>query len=167
MKTPCLQTILGITLLFPPAALCVPPYHPDLTSIGNRWKVSMYSLEDGKNHGWKDHIVCFKKTRVEGSHQNYEWHSSGADVLVGYAAQEGDQVFMYAFANMGARPKFSRISWELSNKNLGAGHWVEWRFPHDTQLDHFSKALFKRDGNCADNTTSSKAEQSPDIGSEL
>jgi len=164
MKIACSQSILGITLLFSPVALSVPPYYPDLTSNGNnRWDVSTFSLEDGKEHGWKDYIVCFRKKSVDGAHQIYEWTSARS---FGHAAQEGDQIFMYGFS--AERTRFNHMTWELSNKNRGAGYMKEWRIPHNPDLDHFSKVMFKRNGSCAgNNTTSNIEEQDPNNRGDL
>ena len=142
---------VGVAALAPAAAYAQGPTDkPDLVTGGNRWTITAYNDWSPNHDQWATQGICFRFIGTVGTHNRYLWWSDTFPDWNGIAHQEGDQVFMHGdYANDVGH---DGITWEIvtsSVKNIGAGHWHEWRengaFGNTIG---FANALLNRVGYC-------------------
>jgi hypothetical protein len=132
---------------------------PDLVSAGNRWTITAYNDESPNHDQWATQGICFRSIGMFGTHQRYEWWSDTFPDWNGIASQEGDEVVMHG--DYAEDVGHDAMMWSVvtaTPRNLGAGHWVEWR--EDGKLGRtigFANAVFNRVGRCQLSATDAKA----------
>jgi hypothetical protein len=128
----------------------IPTDQPNLVIGGNRWTITAYNDASPSHDQWATQGICFRFLGTIGTHNRYLWWSDTFPDWNGIASQEGDQVFMHGdYANDVGH---DGITWEIvtsSAKNIGAGHWHEWREngAFGTTIG-FANALLNRVGTC-------------------
>jgi hypothetical protein len=124
---------------------------PDLVSAGNRWTITAYNDESPLHDQWATQGICFRSLGMFGTHQRYEWWSDTFPDWNGIASQEGNEVVMHG--DYADDVGHDSVMWNVvtsTPKNVGAGHWVEWR--EDGKLGRtigFANALLTRVGRCS------------------
>ena len=125
--------VVGAAAMAPNAAfaqfvVAAPTDNPNLVAGGNRWTITFYNDASPTHDQWATQGICFRFIGTVGTHNRYQWWSDTFPDWNGIASQEGDQVFMHGdYANDVGH---DGITWEIvtaSYKNIGAGHWHEWR----------------------------------------
>jgi len=132
------------------AAQALPPHLPNLVQDGNRWEITAYVDASPGHQELATQGLCFYFAGVSGTHQLYYWVSDTFPDWNGRATQEGDHVFMHG--DYAGDVGHDGMEWEIvtvSPKNMGAGHWKEWR--EDGQFGNtigFANARLQRVGRC-------------------
>ena len=127
-----------------------PTDKPDLTTGGNRWTITFYDDASPNHDEWATQGICFRFIGTVGTHNRYEWWSDTFPDWNGIASQEGDQIFMHG--DYAGDVGHDGIEWSIvtsSAKNIGAGHWFEWR--EDSKFGRtigFGNTLLNRVGRC-------------------
>lgn len=112
------------SLLVSSSALAATPY-PNLTSGGNKWRMSAYNDLTSTHSALAIHEVCFSASAANGMGVTGNW---GALTFTGWDGryyQEGDQLRMtgdYA-SNVG----HDHMACEFFSANLATCIWDEWR----------------------------------------
>jgi hypothetical protein len=140
------QDVASGQIIVPPA----PTDDPDLVTGGNRWTITAYNDASPVHAQLATQGLCFRFIGTVGTHNRYEWWSDTFPDWNGIASQEGDEVFMHGdYANDVGH---DGMQWSIvtsSAKNIGAGHWFEWRengaFGNTIG---FANALLTRVGRC-------------------
>lgn len=123
---------------------------PDLVSAGNRWTITAYNDESPNHDQWATQGICFRSIGMFGTHQRYEWWSDTFPDWNGIASQEGNEVVMHG--DYAGDVGHDSMMWNVVSatpRNLGAGHWVEWR--EDGKFGRtigFANAVLTRVGKC-------------------
>lgn len=157
----------------------IPPYSPDLTGGMNQqnwWTIRIY--DDSSPLHADPNIkleVCFFKTGINGSHQQYDWVSIGGSTvyLDGRAVQEGDQVFMHGdFPGTNGIDDIGHaaLQWQLTTDftpgpDEGFGHaqgWSEVEGSLGTTLI-FANIKSKRNGPCRHSTVKQALSNRPPL----
>ena len=146
-----LRKTLGLAALVSAmAAQAEPPHLPDLVRDGNRWTITAFDDTSPVHTQLATQGLCFYFAGTVGTHQLYYWVSDTFPDWNGMASQEGDQVFMHGDYDNDVG--HDGIEWQVvgaSPRNLGAGHWKEWR--EDGQFGStigFGNASLQRVGKC-------------------
>lgn len=103
-------------------------YSPDLVKDGNRWTITFYNDAAPAHDQWATQGICFRYLGTVGTHQRYVWWSDTYPDWNGMATQEGDEITMHG--DYAKDVGHDGMKWDIvtsSPKNLGAGHWWEWR----------------------------------------
>jgi hypothetical protein len=131
-------------------AVPAPTDHPDLVTGGNRWTITAYNDASPNHDQWATQGICFRFIGTVGTHNRYQWWSDTFPDWNGIASQEGDEIFMHGdYANDVGH---DGMKWSIvtsSAKNIGAGHWFEWREngAYGNTIG-FANALLTRVGRC-------------------
>ena len=123
---------------------------PDLVTAGNRWTITAFNDESPNHDQWATQGICFRSIGLFGTHQRYEWWSDTFPDWNGIASQEGNEVVMHG--DYAGDVGHDSMMWNVVSatpRNLGAGHWVEWR--EDGKFGRtigFANAVLTRVGKC-------------------
>ena len=124
---------------------------PDLTFGGNRWTITAYNDASISHDQWATQGICFRYLGTVGTHNRYEWWSDTFPDWNGIATQEGDEIFMHG--DYAGDVGHDGMQWSIvtsSTKNIGAGHWFEWREDGNYgRTIGFANALLTRVGRCS------------------
>ena len=124
---------------------------PDLVTAGNRWTITAYNDESPNHDQWATQGICFRSLGMFGTHQRYEWWSDTFPDWNGIASQEGNEVVLHGdYAGDVGHDSVMFNVVTSTPKNVGAGHWVEWREDGKSgRTIGFANALLTRVGRCA------------------
>jgi hypothetical protein len=131
--------------------VAAPTDKPDLTTGGNRWTITFYNDSSPNHDEWATQGICFRFIGTVGTHNRYEWWSDTFPDWNGIASQEGDEIFMHG--DYAGDVGHDGMKWSIvtsSAKNIGAGHWFEWR--EDSKFGRtigFGNTLLNRVGRCS------------------
>ena len=125
-------------------------FKPDLVLDGNRWTITFYNDASPNHDQWATQGICFRYAGIAGTQQRYVWWSDTYPDWNGMATQEGDEITMHG--DYAKDVGHDGMKWDVvtsSPKNLGAGHWWEWR--EDGGFGNtigFGNARLERVGSC-------------------